>query len=177
MPFEDRRALEERVQSLESELAALRAGRGPGRGIRHRARFTILGLPAWDVALGPAPDGSSVRGHARGFLAVGDVATGVVALGGIARGLLAFGGVALGGVTFGGLSLGLLLAIGGAAVGGVAVGGGAAGGAAVGGAAAGVYAAGGGAVGRHVVGPGRRDPEAVALFERLGIPLPPAPRR
>jgi hypothetical protein len=175
MPLEDRRALEERVRSLEAEVARLRQGGSP-RSVRRRADWEILGLPAWDLAVGPEPDGSSPRGHARGFFAVGDVATGVFAFGGVARGLFAFGGLAVGGVTFGGLSLGLLLAIGGGAIGGVAMGGGAVGGAAVGGGAAGWYAMGGGAAGAHVVSATRRDPEAVAFFERLGLPVPPPPR-
>ncbi|MCM2332723.1 MAG: hypothetical protein NDI82_02110, partial [Anaeromyxobacteraceae bacterium] len=176
MPLEDRRALEQRVRDLEAEVARLRQG-GRGRSVRRRATWTILGLPAWDVALGPAPEAGEVRGHARGFVAVGDVATGVLALGGIARGVLALGGVSVGLVTWGGLSLGLLLGMGGAAVGGAAFGGGALGGVAVGGGAVGWYALGGGAAGAHVVSGTRQDPEAVAFFERLGLPVPPPPRR
>lgn len=177
MPLEDRRALEQRVKDLEAEVGRLRQRQVPVRSVRRRATWTILGLPAWDVALGPDPDGTSPRGHARGFFALGDVATGVFALGGVARGLFAFGGLALGGVTFGGLSIGLLLAFGGGAVGGVAVGGGAVGGVALGGGAAGWYAIGGGAAGVHVVSAVRRDAEAVAFFERLGLEVPPGGRR
>jgi len=175
MPLEDRRALEQRVRDLEAEVARLRQA-GRARGVRRRAAFTILGLPAWDVALGPAPELGEVRGHARGFLAVGDVATGVLAIGGIARGALAFGGVSIGLVTWGGVSLGLLLTVGGAAAGGAALGGGAIGGVAIGGGAVGWYAMGGGAAGAHVVSADRRDPEAAAFFGRLGLPVPP-PRR
>jgi hypothetical protein len=169
VPLDDRRALEQRVRDLEAEVARLRQGQGPPRSVRRRASWTILGLPAWEVALGPAPDGSSPRGHARAFFALGDVATGVFALGGLARGLFAVGGAAFGVVAFGGLSVGLLLAVGGGAFGGLAIGGGAVGGAALGGGAAGWYAMGGGAAGVHVVSATRRDPEAVAFFERLGL--------
>jgi len=177
VPPEDRGALEQRVRALEAEVGRLRRGQGPLRSIRRRATWQILGLPAWDVALGPEPDGTAPRGHARGFFALGDVATGVLAVGGVARGLFAFGGVAVGAVAVGGLSIGLALALGGAAVGGVALGGGALGGVAVGGGAAGWCAAGGGAAGVHVVSPTRRDPEAVAVLERLGLAVPPPARR
>jgi len=137
------------------------------RGVRIRAPFEILGLPAFDVAMGPDPAKGEMRGHAQGFVAIGDIATGVVALGGWARGVVAFGGLATGMVAVGGLSIGLLLALGGGAVGAIAFGGGAAGGVAVGGGAAGYYACGGGAAGAHVVSVRRSDPEAVELFGEM----------
>jgi hypothetical protein len=77
--------------------------------------------------------------HAKGFFALGDIATGVFAFGGLARGVVAFGGAAFGGVTFGGFSIGTFAAFGGGAVALL--------GSAVGGFAAGIVAAGGGAVG------------------------------
>ena len=45
------------------------------------------------------------RGHAKGIVAFGDMATGVVAAGGLARGVIAFGGLAIGLASFGGLGL------------------------------------------------------------------------
>jgi hypothetical protein len=173
--MDDQRDLERRVKELEDQIAVMRrAGR---RNLRKRSSSTILGLPAYDVAIGPDPFSGELRGHARGFLAVGDIATGVIAVGGLARGVVAFGGVALGLIGFGGLSLALGLAIGGLAVGGVALGGGAAGGVAIGGGAAGVYAVGGAAAGTHVISPARRDPEAEAFFARFGVRLPTPQRR
>ncbi len=166
----DPRDLEQRVQELESELARMRGSRL--RGIRRKAGFELFGLPAYAIALGPDPATGEMRGHARGFLAIGDLATGVIAIGGLARGLVALGGLAIGGITFGGRSLGLGLALGGAAIGGVALGGGALGGVAMGGASCGVYAVGGAVAGKHVVGPGRRDPEAERFFTSWGVPLP-----
>ncbi len=106
---------------------------------------TIWGMPALSIAMGPF--GAEKRGHARGFVAVGDFATGVVAIGGFARGVFAAGGLAIGIVSFGGLTLGLLIAIGGLAMGGIASGGGAVGFVAQGGFACGYVADGGGAIG------------------------------
>jgi hypothetical protein len=146
------------------------------RAVRKRAGFELFGLPAYDIALGPDPEKGEVRGHARGFVAIGDMATGVFALGGLARGLVALGGVAIGGITFGGLSIGAVLAFGGLAIGSFALGGGAAGGVAVGGGAYGYYATGGGAAGKYVVSAERHDPEAEEFFRRYHLPLPDAPR-
>jgi hypothetical protein len=141
----------------------------PMRGIRKRASWGIAGLPAYDIALGPDPAQGELRGHARGIVAIGDVAAGVVALGGLARGFVALGGVAAGLVSFGGLSIGLLGAIGGLAIGGLALGGAAVGGVAVGGGAAGYYACAGGAVGAHVIDATHRDPEAEEFLRSHGL--------
>lgn len=161
--------LRRRVEELESEVARLRQTRGP-RGVRYRSRAAIGDIPLLAVSMGPDFERGEMRGHARGVIAVGDMATGVVAIGGLARGLIALGGLAVGAVTFGGLALGVLGAFGGGAVaGGVAVGGGAVGRAAIGGAAYGRYACGGGAGGTYVVSPLRQDPEALAFFRRYGL--------
>jgi hypothetical protein len=133
------------------------------RAVRRRSEYEYLGLPLWCIAVGPDPERGELRGHAKGILAVGDIATGVVALGGLARGGLAIGGLAVGLIAFGGFALGAL-ALGGLAVGLCAVGGGAIGWIAVGGAAAGVYAAGGAAWGTYVISAAERSPEAVAFF-------------
>lgn len=166
---DDSDQLKQRIAALEQEVATLKK-RGspypgiPYRGIRKRSNRCFWGLPLYDIALGPDLEKGELRGHARGIIAIGDIATGVLALGGIARGLVAIGGLALGLVLgFGGLSTGLL-AIGGLALGGVAIGGGAIGGIAIGGGAVGYYAVGGGAVGEHVISGLAQDPEAVRFF-------------
>jgi hypothetical protein len=169
--METREALEKRVADLEKQVAALGGGRGglALRGVRKRASWGIGDIPAYDIALGPDPERGEMRGHAKGIIAVGDIATGFVALGGLARGVFAFGGVAAGLVSLGGLSVGILGAIGGLAIGSLALGGAAVGGVAVGGAAAGYYACGGGAAGTHVVGAMRRDPVAEEFFRENGV--------
>ena len=171
----DRRDLEQRVVELEQEIARLK-GR-TYRGVRKRASFELFGLPAYDIALGPDPEKGEMRGHARGFFAIGDMATGVLALGGLARGVVAIGGLAVGGISIGGVSIGMLLAFGGLAIGSLAFGGSAVGGVAIGGGACGYYAVGGGAAGKYVVSAERRDPEAEDFFRRYHLPLPDAQQR
>jgi hypothetical protein len=167
----DRNDLERRVLALEQQVAALQRGGGlfAGRGIRKRASWGLGDLPFYDIAVGPDLAKGEIRGHAKGFIAVGDFATGVLAMGGLARGVVAFGGLAAGLFSFGGLSVGLLGAIGGLAIGGLALGGGAVGGVALGGGAAGYYACGGGGAGAYVIDARRRDPEAQEFFRRYGL--------
>ncbi|MHC4610726.1 MAG: hypothetical protein ACYS7M_10315, partial [Planctomycetota bacterium] len=114
-------------------------------GKRYRSATIIFGLPLVHVALGPS--GNETRGHAKGIIAIGDIATGFLALGSIARGIVALGGLALGLVGIGGLGVGLVAAFGGGAIGGMAAGGGAVGVVAQGGGAVGMLADGGGAYG------------------------------
>ena len=114
-------------------------------GKRYRSNATLFGWPVIDVALGPK-DGQ-LRGHAKGIIAIGDIATGGIAIGGLPRGVVAVGGVPIGLFALGGVSLGLLGATGGLAIGGFAAGGGAIGVVANGGGALGVLAQGGGALG------------------------------
>lgn len=166
--MQTRQDLEKRVRDLEAEVARVRAG-GGYRTVRHRSAAEFGGLPLLAIATGPDPAKGERRGHARGIVAIGDVATGVLAIGGVARGLVALGGVAVGIVTFGGASLGALAAVGGLAIGTVAVGGGAVGWTALGGGAVGTFACGGGAIGEHVVSDMRRDPEAVRHFAEHGL--------
>jgi len=139
--------------------------------VRWRSSATLLDHPLVSIAFGPDPANGEIRGHARGIIAVGDIATGVIALGGLARGAIAIGGVAIGGLVLGGAALGLLtyagLALGYIAIGGLAVGY-----AAIGGLAIGHYAMGGAAVGKFIVGPLHRDPQAVEFFTRLWNQLP-----
>lgn len=161
---DDSEQLKQRILALEREVATLKKRGYPYRGIRKRSSRVFWGLPLYDIAMGPDPEKGEMRGHARGIIAIGDVATGILALGGVARGFVAMGGVALGVLLgFGGLSTGLL-AVGGLAVGGIAVGGGAIGGIAIGGGAFGYYAIGGGAFGEHVISGMAQDPAAVRFF-------------
>lgn len=141
---------------------------------RYRSATVVYGLPLIDIALGVGDGGKP--GHARGIIAIGDVATGWLALGGFARGLIAFGGMAIGLVAFGGFAIGGiaagggtigLLAVGGGAIGGLAFGGGAGGLVATGGGAYGYYARGGSAYGKHVISVSRRDQGAVDFFDKL----------
>ena len=141
---------------------------GAFRGVRRRSDHEYVGLPLWAIAVGPDPDQGELRGHAKGILAVGDIATGFIALGGFARGGIAVGGLAVGLVAIGGLALGVL-AFGGLAIGLLAIGGGAIGWVAVGGAAAGIYAAGGAAWGTYVISAVERSPEAVAFFAQWDV--------
>lgn len=129
---------------LEARLRAVIAGTDPdaspeGRfmtnnGYRYRTEATVWGLPLVSIAVGPK-DGS-LRGVAKGIIAIGDAAVGVVAVGGAAFGVVAFGGLAVGALAVGGAAIGLAafggLAVGLLAFGGLAVGVGAVGGLAIG---------------------------------------------
>lgn len=167
--------LRQRVEQLEQQVAAMRC-RGPCRSVRKRSTTELVGLPLWEIAMGPDPETGQIRGHAKAIIAIGDVATGFLAIGGVARGVLAFGGLAIGLIAFGGAAVGVGLAVGGGAIGAVAIGGAALGGIALGGAAAGYYAFGGGAYGKFIYTALRRDPEAVALVKAVAeffrLPLP-----
>jgi hypothetical protein len=90
-------------------------------GKRFTSPTILLGYPLVSIALGRAE--GELRGHARGIIAIGDIATGALAIGGLARGIIAIGGCALGLFSLGGCSLGLLCAIGGLSLGAVALGG------------------------------------------------------
>jgi hypothetical protein len=157
--------LEKRVEELETEIAALRERTLlPPIGIRRRASLSIGALPLYEIA-----GRRQMRGHARGIIAIGDVAYGVVAIGGYARGIVAIGGLAAGIVSIGGLSVGLLSAFGGLAIGGFALGGAALGGVAVGGSAAGYYACGPASAGVHLATAAAYSPESAALFRQFGL--------
>ena len=162
--------LEDRVEELEAEIAALRErSLLPPIGIRRRASWSIADLPLYEISLGSDPARRQQRGHARAIIAVGDVASGVLAIGGYARGVIAIGGFATGLFSFGGLSVGLLSAFGGLAIGGFAIGGAAMGGVAVGGTSAGYYVCGAASAGAHAVSTLEGDPDAAALFRQLGL--------
>jgi len=158
---------EEEFSAAKKRLLESSQQRGYPRCIRRQSTATLFGLPLWSIAMGPDPERGETRGHARGVLAVGDLATGLLAVGGWARGILAVGGLATGLFAFGGCAVGVILAAGGGAFGGIALGGLAAGGVAVGGLTCGWYSVGGLALGPHAVGPVAQDPEAVEFFRRL----------
>ena len=157
--MQTRSDLEKRVAELEGQVGALkRGGAVVPRGFRLRSAQTFAGLPLYDVAWGPDLERGETRGHAKGIIAIGDIATGIVAIGGLALGVVSLGGLSVGAGAVGGL-----------AIGGLALGGGAIGGAAIGGGAVGYYACGGGVVGEHVVGPLERDPLAEEFFRQYGL--------
>ncbi len=159
---DEMRDLQRRLDDLERNVANIQ--QNSGRGIRRQSSSSIGGWPWYAIAIGPDWPSGEMRGHARGIVAIGDLATGLLAIGGVARGLIAFGGLAIGGICFGGCSLAVLLAVGGLAVGGVALGGAAIGLVAAGGLAVGYYACGGNAVGEYIFSATRQDPEAVEFF-------------
>jgi hypothetical protein len=146
------------------------------RMVRTQSEREFLGLPWLSIAFGANPAKGERRGHARGVIAIGDVATGIIAIGGVARGVIALGGVACGVLAFGGLAIGAF-ALGGGALGGVAMGGGAAGIVAIGGAAFGYYAAGGAAFGAFAMSPLGKSPEAVEFFRSFAELWRDAPPR
>ncbi|MCP4251252.1 MAG: hypothetical protein GY778_29805 [bacterium] len=90
-------------------------------GKRWQSATRVFGWPLMVIAFGPS--GTEKRGHAKGIIAVGDIATGFLAIGGWVRGIVALGGGAVGCVAIGGLSVGLVTAFGGVAIAGLAVGG------------------------------------------------------
>jgi len=143
-------------------------GVGPAfKGVRKQSETTILGLPLVSIAMGPDPEKGEVCGHAKGIIAIGDIATGVLAVGGAAFGGITIGGFSIGLVSFGGFALSILLAMGGFALGAVALGGCAFGIVAVGGVAIGYYALGGTAIGVYVVNAMQQNPEALQFFEQF----------
>ncbi len=169
-------------------LARVTASKLPGqyRTRRYTSSATVWGMPFLSIATGPRLEAGERYGHARGFIALGDVATGVIALGGRATGVFAAGGFSVGVFSAGGMSIGGLLSAGGMAVavpgvaaggmgvGGFGMGGFGAGFIAQGGMAIGYYARGGGAFGVHTISPRGSDPEAVRLFDALAAYAPNA---
>jgi hypothetical protein len=139
------------------------------KSIRYTSRLSLFGVPLLTVASGPDPVRDERFGHARGIMAVGDVATGVIAVGGVARGLFANGGVSIGVISSGGVAVGGL-ASGGIAIGAVAIGAIAIGAIAAGGLAIGLAKAfGGRAISSHQSFPGMVVRQALAdhrSFER-----------
>ena len=165
--FDDVNEMRARIEALEKEVALLKQLQKqtvPFRGVRKRSKTTIWGWPLYDIATGPDPERGEMRGHARGIIAIGDLATGVLALGGGARGFLAIGGGAVGVIAIGGGAVGIV-ALGGGALGLLAFGGAAIGMVAFGGGACGYYACGGDAIGKYVLTATKQSPEAVEFFQ------------
>lgn len=102
----------------------IRTGFSGFRGIRYRSESTLLAFPLIAIASGPTAE--QRVGHAKGILAIGDIATGVIAIGAVARGVIAIGSVSVGIVAMGGAACGVAamggLAMGYFACGGIAVG-------------------------------------------------------
>src|SRR5688572_15227365 len=96
---DDPALLHQRISALEKEVEELRGHRS--RGVRKRSEMKLFGLPLYDISLGPSADKNEVRGHARGIIAIGDIATGIIAFGGMARGVVACGGLAIGLISLG----------------------------------------------------------------------------
>lgn len=138
---------------------------GP-RGKRYQSEAKLFGWPVISIAFGP--DGKEKRGHARGLIAVGDIATGGIAVGGIASGIVSVGGLAFGACALGGNAVGLLTAMGGLAIStGIATGGAAIGTFATGGGAAGLLAQGGGAAGLYARSAAGVSSASAAVFDRF----------
>ena len=70
--------------------------------MRWQSSAKFLNHPVISIALGPDPENNEKRGHARGVIAIGDLASGVVALGALSRGVIALGGLAVGVIALGG---------------------------------------------------------------------------
>lgn len=126
-------------------------------GLRYTSKLSLLGTPLIDIQFSDVRFGmpNPKPSRAKGWIAVGDVATGYLfAFGGRATGLIAFGGVAIGGVAFGGVSVGGFC-LGGLAVGILAIGGGSIGYDSAGGASCGWHSASGGlAIAKHAAAGG-----------------------
>jgi hypothetical protein len=137
--------------------------------IRYSSARHVFGKPLVDIAWGPDKSRGETYGHAKGFIAIGQMASGPIAIGIISYGILSFGLLSLGiisfswimglgVVTFSGLAFGII-AFGGAAFGFIALGGMAVGYLAIGGFAIGQYALGGFAIGRYILSATHSDPE------------------
>ena len=75
--------------------------------MNYKSSIRLLGLPLVHVAIGPPEGSPGVRGIAKGWIAVGDIAFGIAfALGGLAVGGLSVGGLSVGVLAVGGLSIG-----------------------------------------------------------------------
>lgn len=151
---------------------------------RYTSSATVWGMPFISIATGPRLEAGERLGHAKGFIAIGDVATGVIALGGRATGVFAAGGLSIGVFSAGGCSIGGLLSAGGCAVaipgvaagglgiGGFANGGMAAGFIAQGAMAMGYYAKGAFAMGVHTIDGRGTDPAAASVFDAFAFIAP-----
>ena len=69
--------------------------------MRWHSRAVYMEEPLISIAVGADWSRAERNGHARGIIAIGDIATGVIAIGGIARGLFSLGGIAIGIIALG----------------------------------------------------------------------------
>jgi hypothetical protein len=94
--------------------------------LRYTSRTTLFGFPVIAISYGSDLANGERFGHAKGVIAVGDVATGLIAAGLVARGFFAAGAVSFGVISAGAIALGALaagaIAMGGVTTGGVAIG-------------------------------------------------------
>src|SRR6516164_5317416 len=114
--------------------------------MRWHSRAVYMEEPLISIAVGADWSRAERNGHARGIIAIGDIATGVIAIGGIARGLFSLGGIAIGIIALGGISLGVFT---------------------VAGLALGAFGFGGVAIGQFLLSPVHRDARAVEFFQSV----------
>ena len=62
-----------------------------GRSIRWESKIKIISRPLVAIAWGPDANGDSNLGHAKGILAIGQVASGIIAIGLISYGFISIG--------------------------------------------------------------------------------------
>jgi hypothetical protein len=141
--------------------------------MRFTSGTTLFGLPLFELAVAEMGTSPHLKGPARAWIAVGDIALSpFIAVGGLAFGTLSFGGLSLGGLAIGGLALG------GLTLGGCSIGVWALGGLALGLQAAkgGLAASFGYALGGAAFGPQANTREAMAWFARAPLWLVPPGR-
>lgn len=147
-----------------------------GGTVRWQSEKKISGKPLVHIAWGPDKSNNEEFGHAKGIIAIGQIATGIVSIGFISYGIISIGlislgiisfscFVGLGVISFSGLAFGII-AFGGAAIGLIAIGGMAIGYVAIGGFSVGMYAAGGFAIGKFIISSAHTDPEAIEYFSK-----------
>ena len=144
--------------------------------IRWQSERKLFGKPLVNIAWGPDASKGEKFGHAKGIIAIGQMASGIIAIGVLSYGIISIGMVSLGLVSFsvlvcfGFLSFSSfaigLVAFGGAAIGIVALGGMAIGYVAIGGLSIGVYAIGGFAIGNYIISATHTDPESIEFFTK-----------
>jgi hypothetical protein len=149
---------------------------GKKNSIRWESESRFMGKPIVAIAWGPSESLGEQMGHAKGIIAIGQIATGIISIGFISNGIISFGlvgigivsftwFVGLGVVAFSGLAFGVV-AFGGAAIGLIAFGGMAIGYVAIGGFSVGVYSVGGFAVGKYIISSAHIDPQAIEYFSQ-----------
>jgi hypothetical protein len=143
--------------------------------IRWESERQFVGKPLISIAFGPDAAAGEKYGHARGVVAIGEIASGFLAIGTVlscgvlsfgfvSLGVLTFCGIGLGAVCFSGLAVGVI-AVGGVAIGVVSLGGLAIGYVGVGGLSIGYYSVGEMAIGKYIITESFQDPVAVEFLE------------